>query len=290
MGLDFYGDSVGYNTEIAITNINDIVFSKCIIDEIKIDDVALAYTNSNKEEWNYDTILLAKFENTLEAGNIQNRGVPIEYLRFKKRKKDSLKWNVIADIPFEETENIYNLSDRIVQGTELYEYAVVPLTSGIEGAENRTEIECSFDGLWLVDKTQGIRFFTNLEYSDIENVTKVAVFEPLQSKYPYTQTLATDYHKSSISSVVISDNTLDGNGINARQERLLRENIFAFLKNRKPKMLKDGLGRCYLIMILGSPKEKPFNSVAGAIAGVSFDWIEIGDAFNDDDLRNANLI
>jgi hypothetical protein len=295
LGLDFYGDFVTYNTEIAISNIYDIKLKNTIVDEIKIDESILEYTNSTKEEWGYDTLLLGTFENTLEAGNVNNNGVPIEFIRFKKRKIDSLEWTTVQDISFNTLEHLYSITDRLCQATEEYEYAVVPLTSGVEGKESLVQIQCDFEGLWLVDKSQGVQFYYDLKYSDIENVTKVGVFEPLQSQYPYTQTTATDYRKSSISANIISADTLDGNTsenkqFNLKQERLLRESVFAFLKNRKPKILKDGCGRYYMIMVLGSPSETPMNETKGAIASAKFDWIEVGNAFDNDTLKSANLV
>jgi hypothetical protein len=43
-------------------------------------------------------------------------------------------------------------------------------------------------------------------------------------------------------------------------------------------------------MILGSPRELPNEDVAGAIANIEFEWIEIGDANNSIDMKNANLL
>jgi hypothetical protein len=324
LGLDFYGENSYYNTEINISNLANIQIQNCILDEIKVDEEInelydstvtkneepsgygdgyygeggfgegipnIVYRlNYTKEEWGYDSIILANFANTLEAGNISNNnGMPIEYIRFKKRKINELEWVVVSNIPYNALEHIYSIQDRLCQSTEEYEYEVVPVTSGMEGKESTTKITCDFEGLWLVDKNQGVQFNYDLEYSDIEHVTKVATFEPLQSQYPYTQTTATDYKQSSISATIISADTLNGNNtdgkqINIRQERLLRESIFTFLKNRKPKILKDGNGRYYMVMILGSPREKPMNELQGAIVGTQFDWIEVGDAFNNDTL------
>jgi hypothetical protein len=331
LGLDFYGENSYYNTEINISNLANIQIQNCIVDEIKVDEEINDLYNStvtkteessgygdgyygdggfgegipnivyklnyNKDEWGYDTVLLSLFTNEtlLEAGNINNNGVEVEYIRFKKRKADSLVWQTISDISFNSNNQLYSIIDRLVQSTEQYEFACVPLTSGIEGRESTVQIQCDFEGLWLVDKTQGIQFYYDLEYGEIENVTQVAVHQPLQSLFPYVQTSATDYHKSSISATIISADTLnrnttDGSQINIRQERLLRESIFAFLKNRKPKILKDGNGRYYMVMILGSPREKPMNELQGAIVGTQFDWIEVGDAFDNDTLKSANLV
>jgi hypothetical protein len=299
LNLDFYGDLTAYNTQIEISNINDVQISNSKIDEIRVDEEILSYTNSNKSSWDYNTILLAPFNNEtqLEAGNIvpSDSAMPIEYIRFKKRLLSSLSWMIIEDVPFNPSNRLYSIIDRLCQSTEEYEYSVTSLTSGIQGKENTVQILCDFEGVWLVDKIQGVQFNYNLEYSDIESVTKVATFEPLQSQYPYTQTTATDYHKSSIGATIISADTLNGNvtnnrQMNIKQERLLRESIFTFLKNRKPKILKDGNGRYYLIQILNSPRETPMNELQGAIAGVKFDWIEIGDAFNNDTLKSANLV
>jgi hypothetical protein len=53
-----------------------------------------------------------------------------------------------------------------------------------------------------------------------------------------------------------------------------------FLKNKKPKILRDSAGRYYLISITGNPKEIPNNGLQGSIAEVDFQFVEIGNPYD----------
>lgn len=288
IGYDLYGggyfDARQYMNDIYTAELKNGVF-----DEWKMDEVLLEYS-VDKSDWGYDTVMLATFNNTLEAGNVQNEGEHIEYLRFKRRSKDRLKWVTVAQIPFDKTRKLYTVLDRMVQAQEEYEYAVVPLTNDIEGRETMGEIVCDFDGLWLVDRENSHQLMYDLDYGSIESTNKTTILEPLDSKYPFVTTNAIDYKKGSIKARLLSDKTIEKGIPDYRSERLLRERIMDFISNRRPKILKDGMGRYYLVSIIGSPTEVPDNRLNTGIADVSFDWVEIGDAHDTDTLERADLV
>ncbi len=275
IGLDTYGDEeMIHQITNPIANIYRLELQNCVVDTIKIDsDGSLPYS-SLKEEWLYSTVFLADFKNNLEAGNIDNKGLPIEYIQFKKRNIDDLAWETIITLPFNSLETIYTFTDRLVQSTEQYEYAIIPITASVEGEYTSANIECSFEGTWLCDRVDGYQLLYNLQYDAIENVVPSKVFNPL-SQYPIVVYGENDYKKGSIKSLVLSNN-YDGK-INPRQERLTREQLMKFLKNKKPKILKDYAGRYYVVSVIGNPQEFPNNNLSQTISDVSFDWVEIAD-------------
>lgn len=288
IGYNLFGGNY-FDTRLYINNIYTAELKNGVFDEWKIDEIVGEY-NTEKDEWGYDTVLLATFNNTLEAGNVQNEGKQIEYIRFKRRSKDKLRWTTFAQIPYDNIKKLYQVIDRLVQAQEDYEYAIVPVTANIEGRETMADILCEFDGVWLVDKNNSHQLLYNLEYGSIESVNKTAILEPLQSKYPFVTTSPINYKQSNVQAKLLSDKTIEQGTPNYKSERLLREKIMGFVNNKKPKILKDGMGRYYLVSIIGNPKEIPVNQLDGGVVDVAFDWVEIGDAHDTNTLERLDLI
>ena len=60
---------------MGVSNINYIELKNCIIDELNVSrNVTTVDLSPNKTSWNIDTIMLARFLNNLEAGNVGLRG------------------------------------------------------------------------------------------------------------------------------------------------------------------------------------------------------------------------
>ena len=104
LGYDYFfglNETSIFQTAISVGNINQMIIQKGVFDEINIDEDISKIYNDIKEEWSYQTVALAKFENNLEAGNISNGGVGIQYIKFQKRSVDSLTWQDIAILDFD---------------------------------------------------------------------------------------------------------------------------------------------------------------------------------------------
>lgn len=88
VGLDAFGYEDGANFCIvnSVNNISKIQIQNGLYDEIFVDENTNIGNNTNKENWTATTVINAKFQNNLEAGNMTNSGIPIEKLRFKKEK------------------------------------------------------------------------------------------------------------------------------------------------------------------------------------------------------------
>jgi hypothetical protein len=71
-------------------------------------------------------------------------------------------------------------------------------------------------------------------------------------------------------------------------ELTLREYVISFMKNGKPKIMKNDKGRYYLI-VAKDVKEKP-HARDDASVTMSFNWVEIGDAEDLVTLVNSGLL
>ncbi len=262
----------------AFNNIYRMDIKNGKFDEIKIDEELLPH-NATKQEWDYKTIFLSKYDTqSLEAGNIDNKGMPIQYIRFKRRKIDDLTWTNIKDIPFNKDVELYELEDNYVKAHQEYEFGLSPVTENLEGQINSKQIEAIFDDLFLVGKdNKTYKVHYDLELGDIEYVRETSMTTTLGSQYPYFQNSNVRYRKGSIKNTMISDKSIEIYGISDKDEIKNKENILSFLDDGKTKLLKNGSGIFYLVR-LTDVRETPFNQLQQRISGVSFTFTEIGNA------------
>lgn len=117
-------------------------------------------------------------------------------------------------------KSIYQLTDKYVCSGEQYEYAVVPVTGEIEGKQITTEIDCEFDGLYLIDNNNEIKLLYNLEIENIQNIIPNNIFEPLGSQYPivyYNGTL--NYRRGSIRALLLPDEDVNNSTLDIKNEK-----------------------------------------------------------------------
>lgn len=262
----------------AFNNIYRMDMKNGKFDEIKIDAADLPY-NTSKQEWDFYTLAIGRFENDkLEFGNIENKGMPIQYIRFKRRKIDDLTWTNIKDIPFDKNVELYELEDNYVKAHQEYEYGISPVIENLEGQINSKQIEAIFDDLFLIGKdNKTYKVHYDLELGDIEYVRETSMTTTLGSQYPYFQSSNVKYRKGSIKNTMISDKSIEIYGISDKDEIKNKENILNFLDDGKTKLLKNGSGIFYLVR-LTDVRETPFNQLQQRISGVSFTFTEIGNA------------
>ena len=129
LGYSTY-DSTPYDDVYCGNNIKGIELKNVIIDELKIDNKIVEPTVT-KQDWSYSTVFDAKFNGNLDAGDIDNKGIPIKDLRLKRRKKGKLKWDIIKEYEYDKNVTDYDYIDKYVKDGETYEYSLVPVTATI---------------------------------------------------------------------------------------------------------------------------------------------------------------
>ena len=295
IGLDFFQGNC-FDGNICAGSINQIDIENIKIDEIKIDTGTDTIYDINKQNWDYDTILQDKFQDlNFEAGNVSLLGMPIDFLRVKKRKTDELIWNTYKDISFNPSATEYNWSDFFVESLTDYDYCVVPVGSqNIEGDYSIKDINCNYEDIWIFgSNNEQYRLMANIQKGDVTTVSPSSFIETLGSKYPYEISNGSiSYRKGNLKAVVVSDSTLNGNnGIDRVAEKTLRNSLYKFLINKKPKLYKDAEGDYILVSIKAdSVKMTPMNELSRQICEISFDFYEIGDCDSTNDLTTNGLL
>jgi len=289
LGLDFFADDESLTpTHNAISEIVRLKVKNAIYDEINIRERVDLLFNTDKTEWQYDNVLLAKFQDNLNAGNVDFVGLSVANLLIKRRKAEEFEWQDLHKFTFDVDAIDYEFYDRYVEANQKYEYAVVPITSGdVEGNFIIADIIPEFEGAFLLDKNNIFKLLYNMEYGVTERVQLNEVFNPIDSKYPIVVSNGDiDYEKGSITALVLSTIEINNN-INRHQEKLHRKQLTDFLVNKRPKVLKDGNGNIWLISCVGRPTIDYLNNLGQSLANISFEWVEIADS-NDIDSLVAN--
>lgn len=278
IGLDAFGDFVAFDTFNIVDNFYRLELMNMKADEVNIkENVDTVIDDESKEEWHYTQVLLALFQNNLEAGNLQLDGMPVEYIKIKKRKKEDLLWNEMKYIPFDKNVHDYYFIDKYVEALQTYEYAVQPVgADNVVGNNIYSEIEADFEGVWLVDKDRDFQLFFNLEISPYETVVPTSVIETLGGQYPVVFTNDNvKYRQGQLKCMLVSNSTESNGAIDRRQEKILRNNIMSFLTDKKPKLYKDSSGEMMVIMLSGNPTLTPINELSQQIYNLEVEFVEV---------------
>ena len=245
--------------------IDSVFISNGIYDEFKIDETLDSINSVEKEEWGIDTVLLAEFKNNLEAGNLTNQSIPIQYLRFKRRKIGELNWQVMIDIPFDKDIENYNIVDYYVENSIDYQYTLVPLVQSIEGNGVVEEIEASYFNLFLTGRNgkgvlQNYPLRFDLNINEITLNQDIVFQKTLSSQYPSIMRGKSKYLSGSFVADVISPTTEENSGIiDMKTENIYRKEFEEFLYSGNKILIRN-----HSMFILGNisePKKAPiFNS------------------------------
>lgn len=209
LNFSFWGISKLYSPSSPINNIHYLEIKNSIIDELHIRGKTNILSDNIRNHWQTDTRLLAKFKNSLTAGNIDNQGIPITRFAIKRRKRNALDSITLAYLPF--------INDSEVEYTDFTQsngefiYSIVPVDSnGLEGKPNDVIIESDFTGWWIVDNDISAIFAFDTTLDDetrtvdsILNQDKI-IIETL-SKYPQIYYSDKEYHSFTLSAVVATN-------------------------------------------------------------------------------------
>lgn len=235
--------------------------------------------------WDFDTILRALFKDSTLAGNIDYAASEIDKIRLKRRKKGDLEWITLLDKTITTPDDLSMVYDDPTAGTGIYEYAVVPVIGGIEGAFFANSVESNFNGMFIVDQT-GI-YGTELEVECSSSVNQPAsVVATLARKYPYVIHNPTiNYETGTASGFFVEKKN---NDYDIKGGLAFRKQLDKFLVNGMPKILKIDDGRMWLVDITSGVAKT--DQGHPEFITTSFEWAETGDAENFDDLFSAGLV
>ena len=292
LGYNFLQDRYSWQpVPTNLINIEDVKLENGIYDHFNITkDVSFPYITTYPTGWDLQTQMDADFNGNINAGNIDYVVTQISSIKVKRRKKGEFDWYTLYTIPVTDPNDIdFVRYDYLAQNGTDYEYAIVPIIGNVEGEYSINSITSEFYGIFITDGTSNYKFKENATYSANERVHQTGVYEPYGSKYPIVISNGDlSYDKGTMDGDVVvytADEQLDRK---ATVERL--QAIKDFLATPSAKILKDFNGNIWLVTLSDNLSLTYYTEVGMGFAKLSFNWSEIGDAADGQDLYDSNLI
>lgn len=260
IGLDAFGINAFKSYSPPVRNIKYVEMKNAIYDEVHIREKTDGIIADNiKEDWQIDTILLAKFLGDLEAGNINNQGIQIEKFAIKRRK---LTETIPITLGYKDfVNNNQFVYEDYTQPNDEFIYSIVPVgENGLEGQENSITVKSDFSGWFVVDKEMNevLAFDKFIGSPNNVDITLNQGRVQIDTLYPYPSFFRTPqrYHTFSLSSVFLPE---EWQRSGQQYEAILNQ----FVYNHKPFLVKGSSGEVYVCEISSPNKTAPQNTYTG---------------------------
>ena len=294
IGYNFLADVNALDPiSVNVNNITELQIQNGIFDHVNLtQDVTSPIDTTIPTDWTSLTLLDCNFDHNISGGSLDNITKDITSIKIKRRKVGEYNWITIKEIEINDVEDYtFAFNDALTVSGYDYEYAYVPVIGNTEGAYGINQITTNFRGVFICDTSTAYRFYTGVEYDATSTVQKVGIFEPFGRQYPVIVSNGnTKYDSGSFSGYIFPQSFYQTNIIDRKEIVATRNTIMNFLTNKKPKILKDHNGNCWLVCIVGQPSTSYDNNYGMGVVKADASWVEIGDYNNASDLYNANLI
>lgn len=294
VGYNFFADGDALNSAPSnIDNITTIQLTNAIYDHVNVTkNTSTQVTTTIPTTWDYDTIMDASFEGNLNAGNVDFLIEQISAIKIKRRVQGEFNWLTLKTIPINTVEDLtFAFNDNLNQNGVQYDYAFVPILEDVEGNYIINSIFSQFNGVFIGDAESIYKFFYEVEYGSNARNQQVGIFQVLGKQYPVlVANGALSYESGSVTATILNDDyeqtgVIDRNAI-TQQKDALKD----YLTNRKAKILKDWNGNIWLCIVNSNINVSYKSKFGMGIPSIQFNWTEIGDATNQQDLYNNGVI
>lgn len=279
-------------TPTDIDNITKIELSNGWYDDLRVThNVEEELSVEVNQDWDWDTILHAKFDSSVGAGNVLWDLDKVSHLLVKRKKTRDFKWTTIKVQECNTIED-FNLRDIDITATPNYEYqyAAVPIIDGVEGFYSIDTVDVKTNCILIADKDE--IWYTNLtdNYLDNTSVTPNSVVNTIYGRYPtVVRNTENNYEEVSVTASFLPFDddgcTIDLDNDQRRIE--YNNNAKMFLRNGKAKILKSISGDIWLCYVNTPPTDTAENHYK--YRKISFGVVEIGNPDNEEDLYNCGL-
>lgn len=258
--------------------------------------------DTNKTVWGNTTLFLGEFQNSLECGNMRSiEGKDITHIAFLKRKHDSGEEWITLDVQpydYDSDNHLYSAVDMLAYADDEYDYGVMPLiiedgetyANALTGEVNYDSVTPKFVNLFITNGQETICLKVELDYGSTNHNTTESQHITFGRRFPIIQSFhSTDYANGQIKSVILSMESSVWGVLDNPADRRLFNQIKDFFRNNDSLLMKDGNGLKYIVHI-SDIKETGDKRLGNGLLEISFNWTQIGDALNNDDLVENFLL
>lgn len=297
----FFGDVLSGNefsipcTPTDINNITRIELSNGWYDDLRITkNIEEELSSAVNQTWDWDTILHAKFDGNISAGNVIWNFDTVSHLLVKRKKVDDFKWVTLEVRKVESVEdfNVRNI-DKTATPEFKYQYAAVPIKNGVEGFYSTCEVDVKTNCLVIVDRDECWCTTISDNYLDNTSVVPVGKIETMYETYPtIISNSAANYEEITVNAQFLPGENEDGSGCHidlTDNKKLFEYNKRAkmFLRNGNFKILKSA-GQIWGVYVTTPPSDTAQDNYKNRL--LSFTMTETFDVEDEEALWEYGLI
>ena len=277
-------------TSTNVSPINEIELKNGIYDHLYVTKSINETASPISSDWDYNTILIADFENDLQAGNVGYSAEQVSFMVVKRRKVGEFDWITLYAKAITSVDDFnFIFVDKTARSKQEYEYAIVPqMSTGELGEYNTNTIKSEFDGLFIINESQTFNTVLDVEISNIKRNKSTSVIAPPMRKYPYVISNGTSNYVSGTCIGTFIEFIESSCSWDVENGYRYRQDLMDFLTDGTQKILKYHDGRMWLVNIVSEPQEET-NGHEDRVK-TSFEFVEIGNPESNDGLYNANII
>lgn len=294
VGYNFFSDIDALNPAPSnVDNITNVKLQNAIFDHFNITKNTSTEVSTNiPTEWDYDTIMNADFDGNINAGNVDFFAQEVSSIKIKRRIQGTFDWITLDTITVNSVDDLnFVFNDLLNADNVTYDYALVPVMEDTEGDYIIDSILSNFNGVFLGDYSTIYKLMYGVSYSNNAYNQTTGVFEPLGSQYPIVISNGVlNYESGSVTATILGNDYEKTGEINPSNIVSQMGNLKQFLTNKQSKILKDWNGNIWLCVINGKVQITYKTGSSMAIPQVQFNWIQIGDANNQQDLYNNGIL
>ena len=280
-----------------IGDINKVVISNGYFDDLYVTkNTEYTPTTSIPMDWDFDTIMHAKFDKNLTAGSVDFEFYKIKgsYLLIKRRLADTFHWITLQAYKIEELEDLnIKFIDYTAAPNMEYEYAAVPIINGSEYNYYTVKITPDTDRLVVVDRNAVWATIVTDGFANSQRNSPPGVIEIMNDKYPtIIHNGAANYDTVSVTAGWFPTDE-DGCTILVGEEysgwvAKYAKKFMDFLTDRQIKMLKNVDGRMWLCYVTTLPANNARDTYWDR--EITFGVTEVADVEDERTLYDAGLI
>ena len=295
-GSNFVGGALACAiTPTAIENIDYIELKNGLYDDLYVTKATdFEITGKIPEEWDFDTVIWAKFNGNTGAGNVDWSLETTSHLILKVREQNSFIWKTIFIKEINVLDDfIINYPDYFIASGQPCEYAIVPVFYGTEGEYAISQVTPKFNKMFLIEGNTVWGTEVTDGFCDTTRNIPSSTVELLNSKYPiFVRNTISNYDTGTCKGSfvpVIGENKCElayDSKYDYQRIKYQRE-FMDFISDGVPKILKLPDGRLWIIQVTPNPTDTA-NQVYNN-REISFSWVEVGDVNSEEDLYYLGL-
>ncbi|WP_342759377.1 hypothetical protein [Kineothrix sedimenti] len=280
-------------TPTSVKNMTYIVLQNGLFDCLYITkETQSEPTMDCPDEWNFDTIFHADFNNSTSAGNVNWNLNTVSHILIKRRDNVNNKWITIAVKKIDTLEDFTSgiiTNDYFNASNTQYEYALLSTLYGTESEYYTTFADSTFDSIFFAEKNNIVGSPASDGFCDTARVFPSSNSVTILNKYPtYIRNTKANYDKGSFKGkfLYLDEETCEFEIEDGERIKFQRK-VIDFLSDGMPKLLKHFDGRIWLIQItsdISDTADSTYNN-----RDVSFEWVEIGNYASEEHLYKSNL-